>query len=218
MGPYSPLSIEPLMNWSMTSFMRLPSTLLFLCVLGLSACSTVSLDEAPAPIEGNSINPVDSVGRAGSAQIQGLGSGAGSEQGIAGANVQEQPLGTSSDANRMGEDGVPYAAIYFGFDSIEIARDYDEMLQRVANYMRLYGHQSLAIEGNTDDRGTSEYNLALGQRRAEAVSRALQILGVPSQRMEAISNGEEKPRNKMGDEAARAENRRADLFFVSKLP
>lgn len=206
------------MNWSMTSFMRLPSTLVFLCVLGLSACSTVSLDEAPAPIEGNSINPVDSVDRAGSAQIQGLGSGAGSEQGIAGANVQEQSLGASSDANRMGDDGVPYAAIYFGFDSIEIARDYDEMLQKVADYMRLYGHQSLAIEGNTDDRGTSEYNLALGQRRAEAVSRALQILGVPSQRMEAVSNGEEKPRNKMGDEAARAENRRADLFFVSKLP
>lgn len=206
------------MNWSMTSFMRLPSTLLFLCVLGLSACSTVSLDEAPAPIEGNSINPVDSVDRAGSAQIQSLGSGAGSEQGIAGANVQEQSLGASSDSNRMGDDGVPYAAIYFGFDSIEIARDYDEMLQKVADYMRLYDHQSLAIEGNTDDRGTSEYNLALGQRRAEAVSRALQILGVPSQRMEAVSNGEEKPRNKMGDEAARAENRRADLFFVSKLP
>lgn len=206
------------MNWSMTSFMRLPSTLLFLCVLGLSACSTVSLDEAPAPIEGNSINPVDSVDRAGSAQIQSLGSGAGSEQGIAGANLQEQSLGASSDSNRMGDDGVPYAAIYFGFDSIEIARDYDEMLQKVADYMRLYDHQSLAIEGNTDDRGTSEYNLALGQRRAEAVSRALQILGVPSQRMEAVSNGEEKPRNKMGDEAARAENRRADLFFVSKLP
>jgi peptidoglycan-associated lipoprotein len=206
------------MNWSMTSFMRLPSILLFLCVLGLSACSTVSLDEAPAPIEGNSINPVDSVDRAGSAQIQGLGAGAGSEQGITGANVQEQSLGASSDANRMGDDGVPYAAIYFGFDSIEIARDYDEMLQKVADYMRLYDHQSLAIEGNTDDRGTSEYNLALGQRRAEAVSRALQILGVPSQRTEAVSNGEEKPRNKMGDEAARAENRRADLFFVSKLP
>jgi peptidoglycan-associated lipoprotein len=206
------------MNWSMTSFMRLPSTLLFLCVLGLSACSTVSLDEAPAPIEGNSINPVDSVDRAGSAQIQSLGAGAGSEQGIAGANLQEQSLGASSDSNRMGDDGVPYAAIYFGFDSIEIARDYDEMLQKVADYMRLYDHQSLAIEGNTDDRGTSEYNLALGQRRAEAVSRALQILGVPSQRMEAVSNGEEKPRNKMGDEAARAENRRADLFFVSKLP
>lgn len=206
------------MNWSMKSFMRLPSTLLFLCVLGLSACSTVSLDEAPAPIEGNSINPVDSVNRAGSAQIQSPSSGASSEQGIAVANVQEQSLGASSDVNRMGDDGVPYAVIYFDFDSIEIARDYDEMLQKVADYMRLYDHQSLTMEGNTDDRGTSEYNLALGQRRAEAVSRALQILGVPSQRMEAVSNGEEKPRNKMGDEAARAENRRADLFFISKLP
>jgi peptidoglycan-associated lipoprotein len=181
--------------------MRLPQAVLVACLLGLSACSTVSLDDAPAPIEGSAINPVESVDRAGSAQAQGLGSGMGAEQGISGGEIQEKSLNASSDASRMGDDGVPYA-----------------MLQKVADYMRLYDHQSLAIEGNTDDRGTSEYNLALGQRRAEAVSRALQILGVPSRRMEAVSNGEEKPRNKMGDEAARAENRRADLFFVSKLP
>ena len=206
------------MTRSMTSFMRLPKAALFACLLGLSACSTVSLDDAPAPIEGNAINLVESVDRAGAAQAQGLGSGAGAEQGIRGGRVEEKSLNASPGALQVGDDGVPYAAIYFGFDSIEIARDYDEMLQKVANYMRLYDHQSLAIEGNTDDRGTSEYNLALGQRRAESVSRALQILGVPSQRMEAVSNGKEKPRNKMGDEAARAENRRADLFFVSKLP
>ena len=202
--------------------MRLPqavlTAVLMACLLGLSACSTVSLDDAPAPIEGSAINPVESVDRAGSAQAQGLGSGMGTEQGISGGEIQEKSLNASPDAARMGDDGVPYAAIYFSFDSVEIARDYDEMLQKVADYMRLYDHQSLAIEGNTDDRGTSEYNLALGQRRSEAVSRALQILGVPSRRVEAVSNGEEKPRNKMGDEAARAENRRADLFFVSKLP
>jgi peptidoglycan-associated lipoprotein len=205
------------MTPSMTSFMRLPQAALIAILLGLSACSTVSLDDAPAPIEGNAINPVESVDRAGAAQAQGLGSGMGAEQGIRGGGVEEKSLNASSGALQVG-DGVPYAAIYFGFDSIEIARDYDEMLQKVANYMRRYDHQSLAIEGNTDDRGTSEYNLALGQRRAESVSRALQILGVPSQRMQAVSNGKEKPRNKMGDEAARAENRRADLFFVSKLP
>ena len=199
-------------------FMRLPKAALFACLLGLSACSTVSLDDAPAPIEGNAINPVESVDRAGAAQAQGLGPGAGAEQGIRGGGVEQKSLNASSGALQVGDDGVPYAAIYFGFDSIEIARDYDEILQKVANYMRLYDSQALAIEGNTDDRGTSEYNLALGQRRAESVSRALQILGVPSQRMEAVSNGKEKPRNKMGDEAARAENRRADLFFVTKLP
>ena len=206
------------MTQSMTSFTRLPKAALFACLLGLSACSTVSLDDAPAPIEGNAINPVESVDRAGAAQAKGLGSGAGAEQGIRGGGVEQKSLNASPSGPQVGDDGVPYAAIYFGFDSIEIARDYDEILQKVANYMRLYDTQALAIEGNTDDRGTSEYNLALGQRRAESVSRALQILGVPSQRIEAVSNGKEKPRNKMGDEAARAENRRADLFFVSKLP
>ena len=206
------------MTLSTTSFMRMPLAVLAVCLLSLAGCSTVSLDESPAPIEGGAINPVESVNRSGSAQAQGLGSGAGSEQGIAGGGMQEQTLPGASESSRMGDDGIPYAAIYFGFDSIEIARDYDEMLQKVADYMRLYNQQALTIEGNTDDRGTSEYNLALGQRRAEAVSRALQILGVPNQRMEAVSNGEEKQRNKMGDEAARAENRRADLFFVNKLP
>jgi peptidoglycan-associated lipoprotein len=206
------------MNSSTTSTLRMPLALLAACLLSIAGCSTVSLDEAPAPIEGGAINPVDSVDRSGSAQAQSLGTGTSNQQGIAGGGMQAQPLPGASESSRMGDDGIPYAAIYFGFDSIEIARDYNEMLQKVADYMRLYNHQSLAIEGNTDDRGTSEYNLALGQRRAEAVSRALQILGVPNQRMEAVSNGEEKQRNKMGDEAARAENRRADLFFVNKLP
>ncbi len=69
------------------------------------------------------------------------------------------------------------------------------------------------IQGNTDERGSREYNLALGQKRAEAVRRAMSALGVPDKQMEAVSFGEERPRATGADEASYAENRRADLVY-----
>jgi peptidoglycan-associated lipoprotein len=69
------------------------------------------------------------------------------------------------------------------------------------------------IQGNTDERGTSEYNLALGQKRAEAVRRAMSLMGVPDQQMEAVSLGKEKPLATGHDEASWAQNRRADLVY-----
>jgi peptidoglycan-associated lipoprotein len=69
------------------------------------------------------------------------------------------------------------------------------------------------IQGNTDERGTSEYNLALGQKRAEAVRRALSLMGVPDSQMEAVSLGKEKPLATGHDEASWAQNRRADLVY-----
>ena len=71
----------------------------------------------------------------------------------------------------------------------------------------------MVVQGNTDERGTREYNLALGQKRAEAVRRALAALGVSDAQMEAVSFGEEKPRAAGSDESAFAENRRADLAY-----
>ena len=71
----------------------------------------------------------------------------------------------------------------------------------------------MLIEGHTDERGSREYNLALGQKRAEAVRKALAVVGVSNAQVEAISFGEEKPRNSASNEAAYAENRRADLVY-----
>ncbi|HMN65567.1 MAG TPA: OmpA family protein, partial [Burkholderiaceae bacterium] len=71
----------------------------------------------------------------------------------------------------------------------------------------------VVIQGNTDERGSREYNLALGQKRAEAVRRAMSALGVPDKQMEAVSFGEERPRATGADEASYAENRRADLVY-----
>ena len=104
-------------------------------------------------------------------------------------------------------------SVYFDFDSYEIKPQYQATVNAFANYLKADGKARLVIEGNADERGTTEYNLALGQKRAQTVSKALGVLGVAGNRVEAVSNGEEKPRAKGSNEAAWAENRRADLLL-----
>ena len=104
-------------------------------------------------------------------------------------------------------------SVYFDFDSYEIKPQYQATVSAFANYLKVDDKARLVIEGNADERGTTEYNLALGQKRAQTVSKALGVLGVAGKRVEAVSNGEEKPRAKGSNEAAWAENRRADLLL-----
>ncbi|MNX83448.1 Outer membrane protein P6 precursor [compost metagenome] len=91
--------------------------------------------------------------------------------------------------------------------------DYQSMLQAHSQYLGANKGRKILIQGNTDERGTSEYNLALGQKRAEAVRRSLSSLGVPESQMEAVSLGKEKPKATGHDEASWAENRRADIAY-----
>lgn len=104
-------------------------------------------------------------------------------------------------------------SVYFDFDKFDIKPGYQATVTAFANYLKADTKARLLIEGNADERGTTEYNLALGQKRAEAVSKALGVLGIAANRVESISNGEEKPRVKGANEAAWAENRRADLII-----
>ena len=82
-----------------------------------------------------------------------------------------------------------------------------------ANYLKANKNQKVVIQGNTDDLGTTEYNLALGQKRSEAVRKVLSLLGVSEAQMESVSFGKEKPKAMGTDEASRAENRRADIAY-----
>lgn len=186
----------------------------------IAGCTSVSLEE-PAPILGSTETgqPVGSAGVKSSANTTAIAGGERSEQGISPnasssmvqpGTVPGEPL---PDTPLAGPDGVSYGSIYFAFDSAEVGRDYQPLLEKVAELLKTYPNQMLVVEGNTDDRGTSEYNIALGQRRAESVVRALRILGAADSRIEPVSNGEEKPRDRDNTDAARAENRRADLFF-----
>jgi len=104
-------------------------------------------------------------------------------------------------------------SVFFDFDSYSVADSYQPLLQQHAQYLKSHPERHVLIQGNTDERGTSEYNLALGQKRAEAVRRSLSLLGVPDSQMEAVSLGKEKPLATGHDEASWAQNRRADLVY-----
>lgn len=102
-------------------------------------------------------------------------------------------------------------SVYFDYDNFTIKPEYQDLLKRDSDLLKSAPALNVTIEGNTDDRGSREYNLALGQKRAEAVKRALKVLGVPDARMEAISYGMERPRATCQEEKCWAENRRADI-------
>ena len=101
--------------------------------------------------------------------------------------------------------------VYFDFDSFVIKDDYKPMIERHARTLQAMTDKRLVIEGHTDERGGREYNLALGQKRAEAVLRSLALLGVPEARLEAVSFGQERPAAQGSGESAWAQNRRAEL-------
>ncbi len=103
--------------------------------------------------------------------------------------------------------------IYFDFDSYAVKDNYQPLLQQHSSYLKSHPERHVLIQGNTDERGTSEYNLALGQKRAEAVRRAMSLMGVADSQMEAVSLGKEKPMATGHDDSSWAQNRRADLVY-----
>ncbi|MBN3733287.1 peptidoglycan-associated lipoprotein Pal [Burkholderia sp. Tr-20390] len=104
-------------------------------------------------------------------------------------------------------------SIYFDFDQYSVKPEFQSLLQAHADYLRSHPARHVLIQGNTDERGTSEYNLALGQRRSQAVMSGLETLGVPATQLEAVSLGKEKPVALGHDEDSWAQNRRADLIY-----
>jgi peptidoglycan-associated lipoprotein len=103
--------------------------------------------------------------------------------------------------------------VYFDYDSYVIKADYQGLIEAHSRFLKANTGRRVVIEGHTDERGGREYNLALGQRRAEAVRRALGLLGVPDTQVEAVSFGKEKPANPGSNETAWAQNRRAEISY-----
>lgn len=103
--------------------------------------------------------------------------------------------------------------IYFAYDNATIAADYEATLAAHAAYLVRNPTMKVTIEGHADERGTPEYNIALGERRAQAVSRYLEALGVMPEQIEIVSYGEEKPLLLSHTEEAYAKNRRAVLIY-----
>ncbi|HXZ91925.1 MAG TPA: peptidoglycan-associated lipoprotein Pal [Burkholderiales bacterium] len=105
-------------------------------------------------------------------------------------------------------------SVYYDFDRSEIKSEFRPMVEAHAGYLRDHAQATVRIEGNCDERGSREYNLALGQRRADGVRKALALLGVADTRIETVSWGEEKPRAQGHDEQAWAQNRRSDIIYT----
>lgn len=168
----------------------------------LSACSTVKLDES-APVEdraGKNVPRVTAPITPGAVPSSSDSSSASS------SSAQNDPL---NDPNSV----LAKRSIYFDLDSYVVKDEFKPVIDAHAQYLVSRKDRKIIIQGNTDERGGSEYNLALGQKRAEAVRRSLQALGVPDAQMEAISFGKEKPKAQGSNEASWAENRRADIVY-----
>ena len=103
--------------------------------------------------------------------------------------------------------------IFYDYDSFIVKDEYKPLLEAHAAYLKNNRNARIMVEGNTDERGSREYNLALGQKRSESVKRVLTLLGVSESQIDTVSFGEEKPRNPASNEGAYAENRRCDLLY-----
>ncbi len=166
----------------------------------LSACgSAVKLDKVPVE------------DRTGSG-----GTGSGSTDTGAGSNVVGKGTVASVDLSKAGQDAAMQATtrvVYFDYDSFVIRSEFQAVIEAHAKYIRSDKSRKVVIEGHTDERGGREYNLALGQKRAEAVRKALSLLGVPEAQLEAVSFGKEKPAVMGSTEAAMEKNRRAEISY-----
>jgi peptidoglycan-associated lipoprotein len=137
-----------------------------------------------------------------------------------GAQSSAQSQGQSGSLARAGSQsggavaGMPsQRSIYYDFDNYSVKGEYSSIVQANAAYLKDHSGAKVRIEGNCDERGSRSYNLALGQRRADAVKKAIELLGVSDKRIESVSYGEEKPKARGADETAWAQNRRSDLVY-----
>lgn len=107
-------------------------------------------------------------------------------------------------------------SIYFDLDRYDVSEQYRSLVNAHAKFLVENRQFKILIQGNTDERGSREYNLSLGQRRADGVKQMMVLLGVREDQIESVSLGEEKPKAEGSNEAAWAENRRADILYVGE--
>ena len=171
----------------------------------LAGCSTTPTTEAPVEDRGTAGATAPGAGGAetGGAQSGGVtGSQLGGAQGAAALRDPNSILSKRS--------------IYFDFDSFVVKDEFKPLVEAHARYLQQNANARMTIQGNTDERGSREYNIALGQKRADAVKRMMLLLGARDNQIETVSFGEERPKNAGHDESAWAENRRDDIVYAGE--
>ena len=177
-----------------SSFKRV-SLALTIAALMAGCSSGVKLDDVPVEDKG-----------ATSTTGGGAGAGGAGQSGVA-------PVDLSQSSRDVGGPVGVARIIYFDFDSYTVKPEFQSLLEAHARYLKASSARKVMLEGHTDDRGGREYNLALGQKRAEAVRRSLGLLGVSDAQVEAVSYGKEKPAVQGNNESAFAQNRRVELSY-----
>lgn len=176
----------------------------------LSACSSTG---TMAPVENRNQPGLNSPGS---------GPGAGNAVGPNGIGVSNAPPIKDGTTARVNEAQNPSRttdtqvgkSIFFDYNEFVVKPEYQDMLRQNFGGQKISA--PIRLEGNADERGSSEYNLALGQKRSEAVKKQLMVLGVPEAQLEAVSFGSEKPRETCHEERCWAVNRRVDLMRLGR--
>jgi len=161
--------------------------------------------------------PIDDKGAAtasaGGATTSGVGG-----SGVGGTTASGGAVGTGAGGSPLRDPAniLSKRSVYFDFDSFVVKDEFRPLVEAHARYLVANRGTRMIIQGNTDERGSREYNIALGQKRADAVKRTMTLLGAQEAQIETVSFGKEKPKNPGHDESAWAENRRADIVYAGE--
>ena len=181
-------------------------------LVALTGCS--STPEATPTVEDRTATAGSNTGAGAST------SGVGSTSAVPGTGIATvnagSTAGSGSSALRDPRSPLSRREIFYDYDSFIVKDEFKPLLEAHAAYLKANRSMRIKVEGNTDERGSREYNLALGQRRSESVKRVLTLLGVSESQIDTVSFGEEKPRNPASNETAYAENRRCDLLYAGE--
>jgi peptidoglycan-associated lipoprotein len=157
--------------------------------------------------------PVEERTPTGAASGTGATTSGATGSGIAGSATQG---GISAAALKDPNNILSKRSVYFDYDSFVVKDEYKAMLEAHAKYLQANRNTRVTLQGHADERGSREYNIALGQKRADAVKKLMQLLGATEIQIETVSFGKEKPKNLGHDETAWAENRRVDIYYVGE--
>ncbi len=168
----------------------------FVAAAALAACSSTPLDTPKAPVDIAKVAPPANTGGASTAQ----------------STVATVTLDPLDDPKGK----LAARSVFFGYDDFTVAQKYQPVVQAHGQFLQTRPQTQIRVEGNTDERGSREYNLALGDKRAQVVAKQLELMGAKAAQIEAVSYGEERPKAEGHDESAFAENRRADIRYLKR--
>jgi peptidoglycan-associated lipoprotein len=182
-----------------------------LLALLLTACASgVKLNEVPV-VDKKGSSASNGSSNSGLSEIN--PSDSSSSQQVQQPKSTVEPVNSLANQNASAGPANVEKIVYFDYDSFSIKPEFQATIEAHAQFLKSNSRAKISLEGHTDERGGREYNLALGQKRADAVRQSLSLLGVDASQIETVSFGEEKPAMQGADESAFAKNRRAEFFY-----